>query len=77
MAKKPEEQCLIIPTIPATMPAIARTPPAAIQPIGPLAAAKPPAAATRLKAVAEATPAVVPTVDPNTTPELAVVQTLR
>lgn len=76
MAKKPEEQCLMMPTIPATMPAIARTPPAAIQPIGPLAAAKAPAAA-RLKAVAEATPAVVPTVDPNTTPELAVVQTLR
>ena len=66
----------MMPTIPATMPAIARTPPAAIQPIGPLAAAKAPAAA-RLKAVAEATPAVVPTVDPNTTPELAVVQTLR
>ena len=76
MAKKPEEQCLTIATIPAVIAEIATTPPAAIQPIGPLAAANAPAAA-KLKAVAEATPAAVPTVDPNTTPELAVVQTLR
>lgn len=76
MAKKPEEQCLMIATIPAVIADIARTAPTAITPTGPVAAAKAPAAA-KLKVVAEPTPATVPTVDPNTTPLLAVVQTLR
>lgn len=61
--------------IPAVIAASAR-PPAAIQPTGPLAAAIIPAF-IKVKTAPEPTPAAVPTVDPNTTAELAVVQTLR